>query len=304
MARAERAVLSGAGLEPGPYRQPGGETRLHHPAAMLGRSGGLRQQQLHPALGEDAGLLVQVRAVGAGVEGGPSGLQALGQRLAVGQDAVVRYRAGDAHRASVRGPSARFLGEHHRAQVQLPGQIPQPDALQTVPRSGVRIGGHDVDAGADVALVHEPHRVGVRMLCGAGPRAHPDRHPQRLQLGADRAVEEQDLAALDTFPQLPVVTQRRFSPASVLHGRRSSRAGASGAPAAPSRRAPPRRKPAPRTQRKGNGSANTSQSTRPPHDTPPMPSCPRASASFTLVPDASVDASVKRRIHPFEQPTP
>ena len=59
------------------------------------------------------------------------------------------------YRPPVHGTSPRLLGQHHCAQVQLPRQIPQADTLQTVPRGGVRVGGHDVDPGANVPLVHE-----------------------------------------------------------------------------------------------------------------------------------------------------
>ena len=68
-----------------------------------------------------------------------------------------------------------------------------------------------IDPGANVPLVHESNRVGVRMLRGTRPRADSDGHAQCLQLGADRTVEKRHFAPCDAVVQLPLVAQCPYS---------------------------------------------------------------------------------------------
>ena len=122
-------------------------------------------------------------------------------------------RSRDVHRPVLGATIPGILGEHHPAQVQLGRHVGEPYRIQVVPGARIGVGGDDVHPRLDVVLVHAPHRVGVVLERDTGPGPVAQRHAHLLELGADRAVEQDDLAVLDALRQSSV-----FAHVTVLAG--------------------------------------------------------------------------------------
>ena len=217
VSHLERAVHGiTAALEAGPHRQAGGEACFEDPPALHGAAGRLGDEEVHPGFGEDPGLLAEIGAglLLARLDPAPEVLEVAPARLRPGHEPVVRDRAADPDRALSRRPVARVPGEHHRAQVQLVHLVAESEGQEIVPGAGVGVGGDDVHPGLDVELVESADRERMGLERDAGPRIVAHRNFHALELGADRTVENDDLACVDPRPQVRVATHRIEPPPS------------------------------------------------------------------------------------------
>ena len=103
----------------------------------------------------------------------------------------------------------RVLREHDRTQVELRGSVTESGELEIVTGRRVAVHGDDIDTGTDVVLVQAADRERMGIEGDGGPRPMMHRHTHLLQLGADRAVQNDCLALLQARFELLVVGHLR-----------------------------------------------------------------------------------------------
>ena len=206
IAQSGHAIIEPA-FEAVPDRQAGRQTGLDDPFAVIVAAGRFGKQEIDPRPGQCLGLFAQVGlGLGLGRLGAAARhVPAFHVRLLAQLEAEVGDRAGDQHRALAGRLVARVLGQHDGAQVELGGLITEAEGFEVVARRGVGVGGDDVDPGGDVVLVHAAHGEGMGIQRQGRPGEIGHGRPHGLKLGADGAVEDDDLAFGDAFLEICVV---------------------------------------------------------------------------------------------------